>query len=450
MGSAMEGADGRNRQRSLGSRVSRFVAGFATRFGWGVADQSLSSLTNFALTVLVARSLGVTEFGYFAITLTIYLTALGLSRAAITSPLTIRFSTRPKREWQDAVRSATGSVLVLATFMGIACVVTGAFVGDPFRGALVALGICLPGLLLQDSWRFAFFASGQKSQAFVNDLVWAIALLVLLIAVSLSTFDGVGWFIAAWGGGAAIAGAFGAYQARLIPQPRAALSWWRNHRDLSDWFVHEFIAMGGSFQIAAFAIAAILGVHAVGALRGGALLFGATNILVMGLGLVAVPEGVRLLSASASGFHRSMLSLSGIVGAIALLWGGVLMLLPDSIGEKLLGETWLAASQLLLPLALGTALGCAALGFTSGLRSLAAAKTIFRARLFVTALLLAGVFAGALIGRSAEGVAWGDAIANALALFVWWWFFRAAMKEHEAHRKSTVQQGLPVRAEADP
>ena len=126
------------------------------------------------------------------------------------------------------------------------------------------------------------------------------------------------------------------------------------------------------------------------------------------------------------------------------------MVLPDSIGEKLLGETWLAASQLLLPLALGTALGCAALGFTSGLRSLAAAKTIFRARLFVTALLLAGVFAGALIGRSAEGVAWGDAIANALALFVWWWFFRAAMKEHEAHRKSTVQQGLPVRAEADP
>ena len=58
MGSAMEGADGRNRQRSLGARVSRFVAGFAKRFGWGVADQSLSSLTNFALTVLVARSVG--------------------------------------------------------------------------------------------------------------------------------------------------------------------------------------------------------------------------------------------------------------------------------------------------------------------------------------------------------------------------------------------------------
>ena len=309
MGSAMEGADDRTRQRWLGARVNRFVARFVKRFGWGVADQTLSSLTNFALTVLVARSLGVTGFGYFAIALTIYVTGLGLSRAAITSPLSIRFSTCSKQEWQEAVRSATGSVLVLATIMGIACVVTALFVGGSLRGALVALGICLPGLLLQDSWRFAFFASKQKSQAFVNDLVWAVALLALFMTVWLSNFDGVGWFIAAWGGAAAIAAGFGGYQARLIPKPRAALSWWRNHRDLSDWFVYEFIAIGGSVQVATFAIAAILGVRALGALRAGAVLFGATNIFVMGFGLVAVPEGVRLLGISAAGFRRSMLSL---------------------------------------------------------------------------------------------------------------------------------------------
>ena len=126
------------------------------------------------------------------------------------------------------------------------------------------------------------------------------------------------------------------------------------------------------------------------------------------------------------------------------------MVLPDSIGTTLLGETWLAARQLLLPLALATALGGAALGFTSGLRSLAASKTIFRARLFVTGLLLAGVFAGALIGRSARGVAWGDAIANALALLVWWWVFHVAMREHDAHPRSTVQEAPPVRSEAAP
>jgi O-antigen/teichoic acid export membrane protein len=446
MSSAMEGADDRDRQRSLGGRVNRFVAEATSRFGWGLADQTLSSLTNFALTFVVARSLGATEFGQFAIALTIYLTCLGLSRAAITSPLSIRFSTRPKPEWQEATRSATGSVLVLATFMGLVCLVAAPLVTGQLRGALVALGISLPALLLQDSWRFAFFASGQQFQAFINDLVWAVALLILFIAVSLSPLDEVGWFVAAWGGACAIAGAFGAYQARLIPKPRAALRWWRSHRDLSDWFVHEFIAIRGSVQIATFAIAAVLGAQAVGALRGGAVLFGASNILVMGLGLVAVPEGVRLLTTSVSAFRRSMLALSGIVGALALVWGGVLLVLPDSVGAQLLGQTWPAASKLLLPIALSTALGSAALGFTTGLRSLGAAKTIFRARLFVTAFLLAGVFAGAFIGRSALGVAWGDAIANALSLLVWWWFFHAAMREHGVHQKSTAREKLPVRS----
>jgi O-antigen/teichoic acid export membrane protein len=449
MGSMMERADGRNRLRSLGARVSRFVAGFAKRFGWGVADQGLSSLTNFTLTVLVARSVGTTEFGYFAIVLTIYLTGLGLSRAALTSPLSIRFSTRPKQEWHDAVRSATGSVLILAALMGIACVGAASFLEGPLRGALVTLGICFPALLLQDSWRFAFFANGQKVHAFVNDLVWAVALLVLVIAVSMSTFEGVAWFIAAWGGSAAIAGLFGAYQARLIPKPTAALSWWKSHRDLSDWFVYEFLTVRGSVQVATFAIAGILGVQAVGALRAGSVLFGATNIFVMGFGLVAIPEGVKLLGTSVAEFRRSMLSLSGIVAAIALAWGGVLMMLPDSIGTELLGESWPAASQLFLPIALGIAFGSAWVGFTSGLRALAAAKTIFRARLIVTVLVLTGVFAGALIGQNAQGVAWGDAISEALALLIWWWVFRAAVRDYETHQQGMVEEEVPVRFEVD-
>ena len=445
----MERADGRNRRRSLGARVSGFAARFAKRFGWGVADQGLSSLTNFSLTVLVARSVGTTEFGYFAIVLTIYLTGLGLSRAAITSPLSIRFSTRPKQEWHDAVRSATGSVLIFAALMGIACAAAASFLEGPLRGALVTLGICFPALLLQDSWRFAFFANGQKVQAFVNDLVWAVALLVLVIAVSMSTFEGVAWFIAAWGGSAAIAGLFGAYQARLIPKPTAALSWWKSHRDLSDWFVYEFLTVRGSVQVATFAIVGILGVQAVGALRAGSVLFGATNIFVMGFGLVAIPEGVKLLGTSVAEFRRSMLSLSGIVAAIALAWGGVLMMLPDSIGTELLGESWPAASQLFLPIALGIAFGSAWVGFTSGLRSLAAAKTIFRARLIVTVLVLTGVFAGALIGQNAQGVAWGDAISHALALLIWWWFFRAAVRDYETHQQGLVEEEVPVRFEVD-
>lgn len=439
MGSAMEGTDdGHDLQRALGARLKGFVAEAGRRFGWGLADQVFSSLTNFALTVLVARSVGATEFGVFGIAFTIYVAAMGMARAAITSPVSIRYSTRSEPEWQHATRSATGSALVAGAGMGLACALAGLVLGGLLREALVAVGIFLPALLLQDSWRFVFFARGSGFQAFVNDLVWAIGLLPLLISLSLSGSDRLGWFIAAWGGASAIAGVFGAYQARLIPRPLAALSWWRSHRDLSDWFVREFITIRGSTQIAIFGIAAILGVEAVGALRGGAVLFGPLHIITGGLGIVAVPEGARMLVVSPSRLRKTMLLLSGSVATIAIAWGAILFLIPSSIGTELLGETWHAARKLILPLSMGAALGGAAVGFMSGLRSLGAAKRTFRARLLVTALLLAGVFGGALIGRSALGVVWGDAIANGLAVFIWWHYFHAALRGHETHEKSAI------------
>ena len=35
------------------------------RLGWGVADQAVSSLTNFAVSIYVARTLGAVQFGAF-------------------------------------------------------------------------------------------------------------------------------------------------------------------------------------------------------------------------------------------------------------------------------------------------------------------------------------------------------------------------------------------------
>ena len=56
-----------------------------------------------------------------------------------------------------------------------------AFLDGPTRMAFLALGVTLPLLMLQDSWRFAFFALGRGSQAFLNDSVWAVGLVIALV-----------------------------------------------------------------------------------------------------------------------------------------------------------------------------------------------------------------------------------------------------------------------------
>ena len=65
---------------------------FARRLSWGVADQALSSLTNFAVAILVARSLGTEELGAFSIAFATYLIAVNASRGLATDPLVVRYS----------------------------------------------------------------------------------------------------------------------------------------------------------------------------------------------------------------------------------------------------------------------------------------------------------------------------------------------------------------------
>ena len=53
--------------------------------------------------------------------------------------------------------------------------------------------------MLQDSWRYSFFALGRGSQAFLNDPVWAVALLPALVLLRATGHANVFWFVFAWG-----------------------------------------------------------------------------------------------------------------------------------------------------------------------------------------------------------------------------------------------------------
>ena len=67
------------------------------RLGWGVADQGVSSLTNFPVNIYIARKLGAVQFGAFSLAYVTYSFALNASRGLATDPLLVRFScTRPR------------------------------------------------------------------------------------------------------------------------------------------------------------------------------------------------------------------------------------------------------------------------------------------------------------------------------------------------------------------
>ncbi|MGW6359499.1 hypothetical protein ACWFR5_31090 [Streptomyces sp. NPDC055092] len=400
--------------------------GVVGRLSWGLADQAASSLSNFAVGIYVARSLGVTAFGVFSLAWVTYGVVLSVSRGVGTDPLVVRFSGVPYASWRGAVARSSGTALCVGAAIGTVCLAVGLALGGSVGIAFACLGVMLPGLLLQDAWRYAFFAAGTGRKAFVNDLVWGVALVPAMVVAA--HVGSVAAFVLAWGASAAVAALYGCLQSGIRPQLAGARQWLRTHRDLGYRYLVENTCLSGASQLRAYGLGAIVGVGAVGAVRGAELLLGPFLAVLMGLSLVTVAEAARVLRQAPHRLGPFCLLLGGGQAVAALLWGTALLLMPDRLGEFVLGDVWHSASQLIVPAVLGVAGAGLGTGAAAGLRALAAARRSLRSQLFASACYVSGGLGGAAVAGTV-GSAWGVAGATVSASAVWWLQLRSALRE---------------------
>ncbi len=414
------------------------LAALTRRAGWGVADQALSSLTNFALSVLVARSVGPTGFGSFTLVFAIYITALGISRAIASEPLLVHYSAVPTELWRTGTARATGTALLIGVSLGLACLISGGLTTGPLGRSFIVLGLTLPGLLVQDCWRYAFFARGRGFSAFANDLVAALALLPVVLLLLRRGGDSVTWLaLLGWGGAATVAALIGVSQAGVVPAPHRARSWWADERSLIPRFLGEYVAIGGASQMVVYVIGAIAGLAALGAFRAAYLVFGPIQVFYMGISAVAVPELVRALRDSPSRLLGTSRLLSLALMGIVLLWGAFIFLVPTPLGVAILGPMWHGVRPMsggVMAGWIGTALIAGAAG---GLRALAAAKQGLGVRILGSVAAIGGGTIGVLL-HGATGAIWGLAVAGWLEAGAWWWqYLRTLRAARTAHASDT-------------
>lgn len=412
--------------------------GVLGRVSWGLADQAVTSMINFAVGIYVARELGVHAFGVFSLAWLTYGVVLNVSRGLATDPLMVRFSGVPEATWRAAAARSSGTALAVGGALGAVCLLVGLGLGGDVGPAFASLGVALPALLLQDSRRFAFFAAGTGQKAFANDLVQGIALVpAMVVAARVGTVPA---FLLAWGAAAAAAAGYGFLQSGVRPRVTEARGWLREQRDLGSRYLVENVSLSGAGQLRAYGLGAIVGVGAVGAVRGAELLQGPFLALLMGLSLVTVAEAARVLREAPQRLARFCFLLGGGQAGAALLWGSALLLMPDRAGQFVLGDVWHSASQLILPATLGVAGAGLGSGAAAGLRALAAARRSLRCQLFASACYLGGGLGGAAAAGTV-GSAWGVAAATGCGAAVWWLQLRAALREH--HRTPTPEVRTP-------
>jgi O-antigen/teichoic acid export membrane protein len=300
--------------------------------------------------------------------------------------------------------------------------------GTP-RLAFLALGLVLPGLLLQDSWRYAFFAAGRGGHAFLNDTVWTLSLLPALGILRFTHHGTVFWFVLAWGVAATVAACVGPFQARTRPRLPQGWTWVSLTRDLGPRYMAENAANSGAGQLRSYGVGIIAGLAAVGYLQAGLLLLGPFMVVLQGISLVTVPEASRVLRRSPRHLEPYCLVVGVGLAVMALAWGLFLVVaLPHGLGALLLGSFWKHAYVLVLPFAF-TIMGAGfQVGAAAGLHALGAARRSLRAMLITSALQLAFSLVGAFIDGAAGAVE-GGALAAWIGALVWWRFLRAGMRE---------------------
>jgi O-antigen/teichoic acid export membrane protein len=405
------------------------MRGILHRLTWGLADQAVTSMVSFVVGIVVARELGAVEFGAFSLAWVTYGLALSISRGLATDPLAVRFSGVPRSSWRTAVASSSGMAIAVGLATGAICVAVGLALGGRPGAAFVALGFVLPGLMLQDSWRFAFFSSGQGGKAFFSDITWAMAMAPLLVLAS--HHPSVTRFVLAWGAAGAFAALVSGLQAGIMPRLFRARQWFTQHRDLGLRYLAENLTISGAYQFRMYGLGAFAGIAAVGTVRGAEILLGPFFIVLSGVGLVAVPEAARVLRRSLRALPIFCLLLGGAQAAAALTWGLALLIgLPDAWGQALLGEVWVSASALLLPATLSVMSASFSTGATAGLRALGVARRSLRAQLYASAAYLVGGVSGGALG-GAVGSAWGAASATFVGAIVWWWNLRVGVRERQ-------------------
>ena len=389
----------------------------------------MSTLTNFLLSIFVARTLGAAQFGAFALAYLTYGFAINASRGLSIEPLLIRFSGTDASTWRRATAGCAGTALLVGLAAGICALTAGSLVGGTTGLAFIALGLTLPGLLLQDSWRYSFFAVGRGHHAFINDTVWAAVQIPLLLFLKISGHANVFWFVLAWGGAAAVGAALGSLQARVLPSLAGAAQWLARHRDLGPRYLAENTGGNAADTLRGYGVSYILGLAAVGYIQAANVLMGPFKIIYFGISMITIPEAVRLLHRSPRHLPLFCVAITTALTLLALAWGAAMLVaLPRGLGHLMLGSLWRPTYPLVLPATLGIMAMCATTGAGVGLHALGAARRSLRAVLLTSVLVVACSLVGAMTGGTIGTLRY-YAAASWLGTLVCWWQFQQALHE---------------------
>jgi O-antigen/teichoic acid export membrane protein len=398
---------------------------------WATADQVLSAASNFVTTIAVARGIGLEGLGRYSIAFAAYLTVLGFSRALISEPLLAQ----PQHERDRNVEAASVTLTLLCAAAG-ALVVGGAglLLG---RVELLVVAATLPVTLLQDVLRYHAFRRKKAQLATLLDGGWLLGSVVAWPIVTGSGSASVA--VLCWAGAALIGIGLGwrALRPGMIP-PSSAVAWWRlDARGLAAPLVLDGIVVTIFLQAMVFVLASVAGDSALGLLRAAQVYFAPLGMVLIALGVLAVPH---LTQRSAPTTNGLAFRLSAGLAALACLVCVTIIVAEPWLHAILYADAIDVPGWLLVSLAAQAILSAGAGGLVVVCKVRARGGDIARSRLSAMAIGLA-VLVPSTIAFGLQGAAWAlvvQALLYAIDLAVR--VTRSNVSTVDSHDQSAVKR----------
>jgi len=256
---------------------------------WALADQVMVSGINFITGILVARFLGIEDYGRFTLIWIVVLFASSIQMSSINSPM---MSIGPKRidEGSSAYYGAVIAQQLIFSSVTVVSIIVGVKVAALFFPEWQIAHLVLPLAAVtffyqtQDFTRRLFFVQGRQVAAFVNDVISYVGQLLLLIYfffIGTLNIENTLWIIALTSAVATVVG--GVIHGKVSCTYKVFINTVKRHWDSAKWLTGSALLQWSSGNLFIIAAGSILGPTAVGALKAAQNIMGVVHILFQGL-----------------------------------------------------------------------------------------------------------------------------------------------------------------------
>lgn len=269
---------------------------------WVLADQVVVSGAAFLTNLLLAKALGLSEYGKFSVIVMLQLFLLSLNMAFSSQIYQVVYPALAAPKQQKLTAGMLSLQLAGCFFIGIILLLAAILI--PFSGwgimasgskILLMAGIATILYLLQDFIRRVFLTKAQAKYAFVIDsLTNSVQLLALALAWWFNILNQtVAWGIIGLSFIPSVATGLALLKPGKLTLSKLKFSW-KLQKDKAGWLIGSALLQWGSGYFYVLAAGWWLGASALGALRLAQYIFGLLNLLLQAVESYVLPRAATL------------------------------------------------------------------------------------------------------------------------------------------------------------